>query len=37
MDFIGLVIGIVIGLGVLLLLLSRTVVIVNQASKGRCR
>lgn len=32
MDLIGLVIGIVVGLGVLLLLLSRTVVIVNQAS-----
>ena len=32
MDVIGLVVGIVIGVAVLLLLLSRTVVIVNQAS-----
>ena len=32
MDFIAPLIGILVGLGVLLLLLSRTLVIVNQAS-----
>jgi regulator of protease activity HflC (stomatin/prohibitin superfamily) len=32
MDFIGPLIGILVGLGVLILLLSRTLVIVNQAS-----